>query len=210
MSFISLCSLLSCADPSDRILVVLSSLPCEHYLNKCNICWSPPRLGHVMTMHCGHVGGDQVTRCAPGATCDAGQSVVTEATPAPDTGLVSHLSCPGVSEHNISVPRHPSLSPQTAHMTARLQHAPCVSSQHLVTISQSEQRVGTDSQSKTRKSPTLQQLKGAALSSTRSNEAIKHWHILGRVVVAWISLIVFSFTCVILIIILGKSLIMLL
>ena len=72
MSFISLCSLLSCADPSDRILVVLSSLPCEHYLNKSNICWSPPHLGHVMTMHC--VGGVQVTRCAPGATCDAGQS----------------------------------------------------------------------------------------------------------------------------------------
>ena len=126
MSFISLCSLLSCADPSDRILVVLSSLPCEHYLNKSNICWSPPHLGHAMTMHC--VGGVQVTRCAPGATCDAGQSLVTEATPAPDTGLVSHLSCPGVSEHNISVPRQPSLSLQTAHITARLQHAPCVSS----------------------------------------------------------------------------------
>ena len=149
MSFISLCSLLSCADPSDRILVVLSSLPCEHYLNKSNICWSPPHLGHAMTMHC--VGGVQVTRCAPGATCDAGQSLVTEATPAPDTGLVSHLSCPWVSEHNISVPRQPSLSPQTAHITARLQHAPCVSSsQHLhrVTISQSEQRVGAVSQSK--------------------------------------------------------------
>ena len=153
-----------------------------------------------------------MTRCAPGATCDAGQSLVTEASPAPDTGLVSHLSCPGVSEHNISVPRQPSLSLQTAHITARLQHAPFVSSQHLhrVTISQSEHRVGTVSQSKTRKPPTLQQLKGAALSSTRSNEAIKHWHILGWVVVAWISLIVFSFTCVILIIILGKSLIMLL
>ena len=39
MSFISLCSLLSWADPTDRILVVLSSLLlCEHYLNKCNIC----------------------------------------------------------------------------------------------------------------------------------------------------------------------------
>ena len=63
MSFISLCSLLSWADPSDRILVVLSSLP-----SAVNIIWTSaifagPHLGHVMTMHPMW----EVTRCAPGA-----------------------------------------------------------------------------------------------------------------------------------------------
>ena len=207
MSFISLCSLLSCADPSDRILVVLSSLPCEHYLNKCNICWSPPRLGHVMTMHCGHVGGDQV--CSRGNMWCWSVSGHRSHPGSRYGPCLSSLMSRGIRAQYQCPPSPLTVATDSAYDCKAATCTLCV-----LTTSGYRQPIRAKSwvwqPIETRKPPTLQQLKGAAQSSTRSNEAIKHWHILGRVVVAWISLIVFSFTCVILIIILGKSLIMLL